>query len=244
MSAALQEIMFKSEVLAIIPARGGSKSIPRKNIKKLSGIPLLQYTSTAALNSKFTSRVVLSTEDREISEYGIKIGLDVPFLRPMSLAHDSSPSLPVFKFTLAELKKRQGYVPDLVIVLQPTSPFRNSLHIDEAIQRIIEADADSLVSVVKIPHNMSPFSAMKLEANGCITSVMSMDESQNQRQVKPIYFARNGAAIYITKPKVILEQNTLFGPNTIGYEMNKLDSIDIDDEEDWILAESLINWRK
>lgn len=235
--------MKKLEILAIIPARGGSKGIPRKNIKLLNARPLLAHTATAAADSRFITRRVLSTEDMEIAKVGSDYGLEVPFIRPAHLSTDLSPSLEVFQFTLNELRLREGYVPDLVVILQPTSPLRNSTHIDEAIEKYLSADADSLVSVMKIPHNMSPFSAMHKNVDGYLQSLTDLNELQNQRQNKPIYFARNGAAIYITTPINILANNSLFGKKIVGYEMSKLDSIDIDEEEDWSLAEALLEWR-
>lgn len=235
--------MAVSEILAIVPARGGSKGIPRKNIRPLNSKPLLAYTATAAMDSRFITRRVLSTDDMEIARIGSEYGLEVPFMRPAHLSTDRSPSLEGFQFTLNELGLREGYVPDHVIILQPTSPLRNSAHIDEAIEKYLNADADSLVSVMKIPHSMTPFSAMYKNDDDYLRPLTELDESRNQRQNKPNYFARNGAAIYITTPSNILANNSLYGKNIVAYEMSKLDSLDIDDEEDWILAEALLEWR-
>jgi CMP-N,N'-diacetyllegionaminic acid synthase len=228
------------EILAIIPARGGSKGVPRKNIKYLNSKPLLAYTADAALKSRFITRCVLSTEDKEIAEIGIEYKLEVPFMRPPELSSDSSSSLGVIQFTLIQLEALEGYIPDLVIILQPTSPLRTSTHIDEAIEKFFDGNADSLVSIIRVPHNMSPFSAMQKDEKGYLHSLTSINELQNQRQNKPVYYARNGAAIYITSSRNIIKDNTLFGKRIIGYEMNKIDSIDIDDEEDWIIAEALV----
>lgn len=235
--------MTKIEILAIIPARGGSKGIPGKNIKSLNSRPLLALTADAAIGSKLITRHVLSTDDLEIAKIGAEYGLEVPFMRRSDLCGDFSPSLEAFLFTLNELERIEGYVPDLVVILQPTSPLRRSTHIDEAIEQFLDADADSLVSIMEIPHNMSPFSAMKKDGDGYLHPLTDLNELQNQRQNKPIYFARNGAAIYITTPRNIVTNNSLFGKKIIGYEMSKLDSIDIDDEDDWTLAEALLDWR-
>lgn len=232
--------MPKSEIMCIVPARGGSKGIPRKNVKQLNGVPLLGYTATAALGSRFITRSILSTEDHEIAAIGREYGLEVPFMRPAHLADDDAPSLEVFQYTLIEMELRWGYVPDLVIILQPTSPFRTSAHIDEAIEQFINSEADSLVSIVKIPHNMSPFSAMQKDLRGYLHPLMDLDKQQYQRQNKPSYFARNGAAIYITTPWTIVEENSLFGKRIIGYEMEKVASIDIDDLDDWLIAEAVL----
>jgi len=232
--------MNSHEVLAIIPARGGSKGIPRKNIKILKDKPLIAYTAKAALNSKYIKRVVLSTEDQEIATIGRDLGLEIPFCRDISLAKDSTPSLHVFQDVLIQLKSRESYNPDFVIILQPTSPFRTEKHIDEAIELFTVSKADSLVSVVKVPHNMNPYSVMTRHHDGSLKNFLPFNELNNQRQKKPHFYARNGAAIYITTPSCILDQNTLYGKKIICYEMDKIASLDIDDNEDWFIAERLI----
>lgn len=232
------------EILAIIPARGGSKGVKRKNIKNLGGKPLLYYSANAALKSKFISRTILSTEDKEIANIGIGLGLEVPFMRPKKIAKDETPSLFVFQDVLEKLKKFHNYTPDVVVILQPTSPFRSEKHIDEAINIFLSNNADSLVSIIDVPHNFSPNSIMKLTNNNYIKDYINTNELNNQRQKKQKFFARNGAAIYITTPKCILKKNSIFGGKIIGYKMSKLDSIDIDDEEDWIVAEALNSNKK
>jgi len=230
-----------SEILAIIPARGGSKGINKKNIKKLKGKPLLEYTSTAALKSKYISRVILSTEDKEISKIGRDLGVEVPFLRSKNLAKDTTPSLIVFKEVLKILKKKENYIPDYVVILQPTSPFRTTDHIDEAIFSFLNSTSDSLVSVVEVPHNFNPLTTMKLNKNKILKNFIESKKPIFQRQKKPKFYARNGAAIYITTPDCILNKNSLLGKKIMGFTMSKLDSIDIDDNEDWTLAEALLN---
>jgi|688.fasta_scaffold277714_2 CMP-N,N'-diacetyllegionaminic acid synthase len=224
------------EVLAIIPARGGSKGIPNKNIKLLNGIPLLEYTTTSAIKSKFINRIILSTDDKNIADLGIKLGVEVPFLRPSSLAKDDTPSLPVFINTLEELEKREGYKPDVIIVLQPTSPLRSTIHIDEAMELYLSRSCDSLVSICDVPHNMNPFSVMKMNSENMLDVFLEYDESNNLRQKKPKFFARNGAAIYIFNYDCLMRKNSIYGDSILGYKMNKISSIDIDDEFDWEIA--------
>ena len=233
----------KKEILAIIPARGGSKGIKRKNIKLLGGKPLLAYSALAALRSKFISKTILSTDDNEIANIGRDLGLEVPFMRSKLIAKDETPSLIVFKDVLNNLRKLLNYIPDIVIILQPTSPFRSEKHIDEAIDMFLSHDADSLVSVSEVPHNFSPHSVMRYVNNIYIKDYIHTNEYNNQRQKKQKFFARNGAAIYITTPDCILKKNSLFGNKIIGFKMSKLHSLDIDDKEDWIIAEAL-NSRK
>lgn len=227
------------KILGIIPARGGSKGIPRKNIKALAGKPLLAYTSQEALKSQCLSRVILSTEDDEIATVGRQLGLEVPFLRPCELSLDDTPSLLVIQHALRELQLREDYVPDLVVILQPTSPFRTVKHIDESIRILLASEADSLVSVVDVPHNMNPNSLMRVIEGDFIAPILPIDELNNRRQTKPKFLARNGAAVYVCRTHVLLASNSLFGENIIGYRMSKLHSIDIDDEEDWFIAEVL-----
>ncbi len=229
------------EVLAIIPARGGSKGIPFKNIKLLNGIPLLEYTTSSAIKSKFINRIVLSTDEKKIAELGIHLGVEVPFLRPHYLAKDDTPSLPVFINTLQELQKVDGYKPDIIIILQPTSPLRSSKHIDEALELYLSSNCDSLVSICEVPHNMNPFSVMKCNSENILENFLDFDESNNLRQKKPIFFARNGAAIYICNYNCLMKKKSIYGDSIIGYKMDKISSIDIDDEIDWQIASLFIS---
>ena len=226
--------------MGIIPARGGSKGIPRKNIKKIAGKPLLAYTAKAALGSSYISRVVLSTEDQEIRQVGNELGLEIPFIRPDNLAQDNTPSLPVVQHVLVMLERQENYKPDLIVLLQPTSPLRTSKHIDEALELFINQNADSLVSVTEVPHNMKPYSVMKSKKNGTIVPFLIYEENKNIRQQKPKFFARNGAAIYISTYECIMKNNSLYGSKILPYFMKKEDSFDLDDEIDWKIMESLI----
>ena len=122
-----------NNIIGIIPARGGSKGIPCKNIKKLAGKPLLSYTAEAAHRSKLLTRIVLSTEDEEIKQLGLDLGLDVPFMRPAKLAEDDTPGVSVIRHAVDTLEREENYYPDVIVVLQPTSPLRTSEHIDEAL---------------------------------------------------------------------------------------------------------------
>lgn len=225
--------------LAIIPARGGSKGIPRKNIKLLRGKPLIYYTIKAALACKKIDRVVVSTEDKEIAKISLKLGAEVPCLRPKQLAGDKAPTLPVLQHMVDYLKNKEKYKPYAVLTLQPTSPLRTKKHLAEAISLFLnDQKADSLVSVVKIPHNMVPESIMKLR--GKYLKDYSPLKRVLRRQDKPVYYARNGAAIYITKTEKL--KYYIRGGKVLPFFMSKLESVDIDDPEDWTLVEKL--WKK
>jgi len=216
------------KTIGIIPARGGSKGILNKNVKSLVGKPLIYYTIRAALDSNL-DRVVVSTEDKQIKKTSLNYGVEV-IDRPIELAQDSTPTLPVIQYTLQHLENSY----DAVMILQPTSPLRNHRHINEAVS-LFENDmkADSLVSVVKVPHNFSPDKVMTFDGN-----YLQGNLDITRRQQMKLYFARNGAAIYLTRFSKIHEY--IFGGNILPYFMNKNESIDIDDDDDFALTELLM----
>ncbi len=214
--------------LAIIPARAGSKGIPNKNSKLLNGIPLIAYTLKAALGSK-VDKVVVSTDSKEVEIISQEYGVEV-VKRPSELATDTSPTIDAIKYTVSQVS--EGY--DAVVVLQPTSPLRTSQHIDEALKIFDENEADSLVSVVEVPHNMAPEKLMKLQDGELVGG-----EKLIRRQELPQYYARNGAAIYITKINRVSEY--ILGGKILPYIMNKKESFDIDDIQDWEIVEKLLS---
>lgn len=229
-------------ILGIIPARGGSKGIPRKNIALLAGKPLLSYTCQAALGSLKLNRVILNTDDQEIAELGRNYGVDAPFLRPENLAGDDIPILPVISHTLRWLEKEQGYTTDLIVLLQPTSPFRRSDHIDSALDTYLNSDADTLVSVEEVPHNLTPSSLMKIDEQGYLHPLLE-GELVLRRQEKPKVYARNGPSILIVRRSVI-DRGHLYGDKVLPFKMSRLASLDIDDQDDLILAESMMRYNQ
>ncbi|WP_085906812.1 cytidylyltransferase domain-containing protein [Kiloniella majae] len=212
--------------LAIIPARGGSKGIPQKNIVDLNGKPLIAYTLEAVLKAKCLDRVVVSTDDNAVKDVVKEFGVDV-ITRPSELAEDKTPTLPVLQDVISQLAAKNNYLPEAVVTLQPTSPLRSSQHIDEAIE-LFKANpaADSLVSCVEVPHNFHPLSVMKQNNKGYLTSYIKQDETPLRRQDKDLVFARNGAAIYITKTTRL--KNYIFGGNLLPYIMDESFSHDVD----------------
>jgi CMP-N-acetylneuraminic acid synthetase len=230
-------------VLGLIPARGGSKGIPHKNIALLCGKPLIAWTIEAARRSCL-DRLVLSSDDPEIILVAQAVGgVDVPFMRPVELAADNTPGIDVIIHAVEWLRDNEGYYPDAVMLLQPTSPLRRMEHIDEAVALFETRRADSLVSVVKASHNMIPESLMRVNGAGWLEPLQSFDERGNIRQTKPIYFARNGAAIYLVLTSLLLERQTLYGERMIAYEMGREDSVDIDDAFDLELCECFLRRR-
>lgn len=216
------------KILGVIPARGGSKGIPKKNIKLLNGKPLIAYTIEAALTSHL-DRVVVSTDCEEIAKVAKEYGAEV-MMRPAHLAEDKTPTLPVLQDVVARLDEEF----DAVMTLQPTSPLRTSKHINEAME-LFESDkeADSLVSVVEVPHNYMPEKLMNFDGKYLIGN----SEPKRRQDVSTMY-ARNGAAIYITKTDKLSEY--IFGGKILPYFMSKIESFDIDDMEDWEMAECQI----
>src|SRR3989344_1610132 len=168
------------KVLGVITARGGSKSIPRKNIKDLAGKPLIAYTIEAAHKSGVFDRVILSTDDQEIADVAKRFGCEVPFMRPAELAEDTTPHLPVMQHAVRWLKENQGYESDYVAILQPTAPLRQSFHFKEALELLKRLEADSVVSVIEIPGHFHPLWAMKINKHSLGTLYVS-DEPFRKR---------------------------------------------------------------
>ncbi|GGD84777.1 acylneuraminate cytidylyltransferase family protein [Planktosalinus lacus] len=229
----------KPNILAVIPARGGSKGIPGKNIKLLGGKPLLQYTVEAVRESSLLSRVILSSEDTAIIEVAKSLGVEVPFVRPAQLAIDNSGSLEVVQHALAFFKEKGEFF-DAVCLLQPTTPFREKGSIDEALQQFINRGVDSLVSVREVPAEYNPHWVFEADEEGCLHSATGDRDIIKRRQELPKAYFRDGS-IYLTKTDVILQQNSLYG-NSIGYVVSKGKRyVNLDTLADWERAEDLIN---
>lgn len=228
-------------VLGVIPARGGSKSIPRKNIAVVAGRPLLAYTCEAALRSKSLTRRVLSTDDEEIATVGRECGVEVPFLRPGELARDETPMTDVLHHVVSWLSDHEGYSADLVVLLQPTSPLRRSEHIDAAVDLLLKTGADSVVSVVEVPHQFNPVSVMRLEEGRLVPFLEG--PLILRRQDKPRLFGRNGPAVLVVRHQVLLDKNNLYGGDCRPLIMEPEASIDIDGPLELDFASFLLTCR-
>jgi len=217
------------KTLGIIPARGGSKGILKKNIKLLKNKPLIAYTIEAALSSNI-DQVIVSTDCEEIAEISRIYGAEV-MMRPENLADDNSATLPVLQNVIERLNMNF----DAILTLQPTSPLRTTADINNSLKIFNEdKDADSLVSVVEVPHNYSSEKIMNYDGR----YLTGNNKIKRRQEVLPTY-ARNGAAIYITKIDKL--NNYIFGGKIIPYFMSKFNSFDIDDMEDWKIVEKLID---
>ncbi|GAB5400430.1 MAG: acylneuraminate cytidylyltransferase family protein [Aureisphaera sp.] len=220
-------------ILGLIPARAGSKGIPHKNKKLLGDKPLLQYTIEAALDSKLLSSVVFSSEDDSLMNMAKSLGAAVPFRRPEELASDTAGSLGVVQHALSALDEEY----DAVCLLQVTTPFRTSEDIDNAIEKFLALNSDSLISVQEVPHQYNPHWVFEEEA-GTLRIATGEDKIIKRRQELPKAYIRDGA-IYITKTKVLLKDHSFFGERMGYIELDPLKHVNIDTLEDWKMAEEL-----
>ena len=227
------------KVLGIIPARGGSKGIPRKNIKFLCGKPLLAYTIESASNAMRLTRTILSTESQEIADVGRSFGIDVPFLRPPELAMDASPTLPVVQHALETLEQ-SGERYDAVCLLQPTNPLRRSADIDNCIELLERTGADSVISVLPVPDSYNPNWVYWKSKDGRLGLSTGEDEPIPRRQDLPPAFHREGS-VYVTRTDVIRTQQSLYGKKILGYEISLEFSSNIDTHGDWLEIEGRIS---
>jgi len=229
-------------VLALVPARGGSKGIPRKNLQLLAGKPLVVHAIETGLAARLVSRVVCSTDDEEIAEIARQAGAEVPFRRPPELAQDVSEDWPVFVHALEWLEREEGWRPDLIVNLRPTSPLRRPRHVDEAIELLLRTGADSVKAVClarQHPHkmwlrgddgSMEPFLKTKLR--------LERGPDVPRAQLQEVYW-QNGI-VDVTRREVIFEQRTVIGARVAGLVIEPADSIDIDGPLDLALAELLL----
>jgi CMP-N,N'-diacetyllegionaminic acid synthase len=226
------------KVLSIITARSGSKGIPGKNIKLLGNHPLISYSIISALESDLISKVIVSTDSEEIAEIAIKYGADVPYNRPSELAQDSTPTLPVVQDVLNYFKKqRQEF--DAVCLLQPTSPFRPSGFVNECIQNFITSDADSFISVLKVPHEYNPHWAFEPDSENLLKIATGETNIIPRRQELPIAYYRDGS-VYITKTDFIENKNKLVGGKIAFLESNPDFYCNLDELSDWVKAEQMM----
>lgn len=225
-------------VLAVILARGGSKRLPGKNIRKLGGKPLIAYSIGQALESRHIGRAVVSTEDREIARVAVRYQAEV-IIRPDELALDDTSSVATLQHTLGYLKEAEGYSPDLVVLLQPTSPLRKVEDIDGAIDKLLEIGCDSVVSVCEVEHPahwMYTLEGEKLEP------IVEGSREMGRRQDASRVYRLNGA-VYVTRRDVVMRQSRVMGDDTRAYIMPRERSVDIDTEFDFKLAELLMRER-
>lgn len=229
--------MYKNKrILAIIPARSGSKGLKDKNIKELKGKPMLAYTIETAIESNIFDDIVLSTDSEKYAKIGRDFGAQVPFLRPDNLSTDEATTKDVMVYTLERLRS-EGKNYDYFMILQPTSPLRTAENIREAVGLLFEKEALSVVSVCEADH--SPLYMNTLDGTLSLNNFMKKDV-KTRRQELPTYYRPNGA-IYICQVDHYLNNGNLYNKKSYAYIMDKKNSIDVDDEMDFIIAEALLN---
>jgi CMP-N-acetylneuraminic acid synthetase len=227
-------------VLAIVPARGGSKGVPGKNLRPLAGRTLLDYTAAAARQSGVIDRVVLTTDDAAVADAGRAAGLEVPFMRPAALAQDDTPMLPVLKHAIGALISA-GWTPELVVLLQPTSPLRTPAHVRAAVDLLRSSGADSVVTVVEVPKHLSPDYVMKIE-DGVLRPFLPEGARISRRQdVRPAY-SRDGT-VYAFRRDTVERFDSIYGDDCRPLVIDAAESLSIDTPEDWAAAERLLEAR-
>jgi CMP-N,N'-diacetyllegionaminic acid synthase len=224
-------------MLAIIPARGGSKGLPGKNILQLQGKPLIGYSIEAALKSESVNRVIVSTDDTKIAETASRFGAEIPFLRPDELAQDDSSAIDVYIYTIDRLREQSGIAIDEFMVLQPTSPLRTHQDIDQAVEIFRNKQADSVISVTESAH--PPVWAKKISPEGILTEYFPEYASNKNRQEIETAYMPNGA-IFIFRYDLLKKFRHYYSDKTYPYIMPAQRSVDIDTQLDFDFAEFLL----
>jgi len=231
--------MSKPKILAIIPARGGSKGIPNKNIRLFCGQPLIAYVIKQALSLKkkeVLDRVIVSTENPHIAAISKKYGAEIPFLRPKRFARDKSNITDAMLYTLNRLKKEEKYTPNYVMLLQPPSPLREETDILNCIKKINTPGTDAVLTVCPT-HAL--FYNLTQDNELILVNKVNIKKSHNNRQEMPKGYKLNGCFVYLIKYDVLMKTKTFFPPRTKAVVCDAWRSIDLDDPEDWALAEAI-----
>ena len=237
--------MYKNlNILALIPARGGSKGIPKKNIKPLAGKPLIVYSIEAAFASRYIDRVIVSTDSEEIADVARKAQAEVPFLRPAQISEDMTPDTPVFEHCLQWLKEKENFIPEIIVHLRPTGPLRMAEEIDEAIEMLVaDPSADSIRSIEEPPK--PPFKMWQPEGTYIkpFAELHGMKDFHTMpRQALPKVY-QTTADIGIMRTRTVLEKKSVIGDRVLPYYL-KRPTIDIDHAIDFEIAEMLLRKRK
>jgi len=230
-----------TEVLALIPARGGSKSIPHKNIRSFAGHPLIAYSIAAGLAAESVTRLLVSTDDEEIAAIARKYGAETPFLRPAELSQDNTPDLPVFQHALQWLEENEGYRPEILVQLRPTSPLRRVWHIDQSIYQLLaHPEADAIRTVCEPFQN--PFKMWQIDPEGFMQPLIHTEyqEAYNMpRQLLPAVYWQTGYVDAAWRDTII-EKASMTGERILPLVIPPNDWIDIDSADDWRRAERML----
>lgn len=224
-------------IVAIIPARGGSKGIYKKNIRMLREKPLLAYSIEKGLQCQLIDRVIVTTDDEEIARVAKEYGAEVPFLRPKELAQDTTPMIPVLRHAVTYLEKEENIHIDIIVLLSPPAPFREVSDIESCIKKLMEEEVDSVISVCETEHN--PYFQMVEFRDNRIVRLLKEGKIITRRQDAPMVYRLNDS-VYAIKRDVLMRENRILTDNTIGYVMPAERSLDIDHPLDFEFAEFLI----
>ena len=222
------------KVLGLVPARGGSKGVPGKNVRLLAGKPLVAYAAAAARASGVIDRIVLSTDAADIADTGRQAGLDVPFMRPAALAADDTPMLPVIRHAVDTLAST-GWDAEIVVLLQPTSPLRTSAHIRDAVTLLRESGADSVVTVVELPRHLSPDYVMRID-EGRLRPFLPEGARVTRRQDARAAYSRDGT-VYACWRRTLDRFGDIYGDDCRPLVIDAAESLSIDSLADWDEAE-------
>lgn len=225
--------------VGLIPARGGSTRIPRKNVRLLAGKPLLHYTVESARQARRLTSVVLSTDDEEIAELGRRLGLDVPFMRPADLAAPDTPMLATVQHAVRFLESAGRRV-DAVCLLQPTSPLRTARQIDDCIELLESSIFDAVVTVTAIPVEYHPDWSYRRCADGTLQLWNGDRDPVARRQDLSPAYCRSGD-VYVTRRDVVMERHSLYGTSLAGYYVDAALTVNLNEPEDWDRAEELLS---
>jgi N-acylneuraminate cytidylyltransferase len=227
-------VINEKRVIGIIPARGGSKGVPRKNIRQLGGKPLIAWTIKAAQKSKYLDRLILSSDDKEIIEIALSFGCEAPFVRPAELAEDCTPGIAPVLHALETVQESYDYM----VMLQPTSPFRTAADIDSALEKCVTKRSPSCVTVNKV--DKSPHWMYLLDENDQMLPLLKQEMLYSRRQDLPPVYALNGA-VYIAAVEWLIQNQTFVSKETVAHIMPEGRSVDIDSELDFEMCEYLLS---
>ena len=224
-------------ILGLIPARGGSKGLPGKNLRELGGKPLIAWTIEASRNSRYIDETLVSTDCPEIAAVARNYQAETPFLRPAELATDAASGIDAVRHAL-DWRQQHGYMDDIVAILQPTSPLRSCEDIDLAIELFFARQGKAVISVCEVDHH--PWWSNILPEDGNMKEFLRPEAENHNRQELPPYYRLNGA-IYLASIPFLQKTGSLYGPKTFAYKMPNERSVDIDNLVDFKLAEILVN---
>ena len=222
------------KIIAVVPARGGSKAIPKKNIRMLAGKPLICYTLEEARKSKYLDRIVVSTDDYEIAGICRKLGAEV-IERPPELATDTSPTEDALIHVLETLKRNEGYEADAVVTLEPTSPLRTHELIDICIETLLSNDCDSVMSVTETRECFGSIVDGKFE-------YLIKDQRRRRQDREPMY--KESSTVYVTKTDTLLKRKSVIGERLYAVVARDDEAIDINTPLDFVIAEAVMHWRQ